>query len=71
MGAEAIELEKLSDFRPETGMILANSTSIGMEPEVTKSPISKVGFPRFVLSLKLWIAHLDFDQGKNSIVSYN
>ncbi|KAG0592010.1 hypothetical protein M758_1G202800 [Ceratodon purpureus] len=41
VGAEAIELEKLADFRPETGMILANSTSIGMEPEVTKSPISK------------------------------
>jgi 3-dehydroquinate dehydratase/shikimate dehydrogenase len=56
VGAEAIELEKLSDFRPETGMILANSTSIGMEPEVTKSPVSKVGFPRFVLSLKICIS---------------
>lgn len=44
VGGKAIELDQLSDFRPETGMILANSTSIGMEPEVTRSPIHKVGF---------------------------
>jgi len=41
VGGKAIELDKLSEFRPETGMILANSTSIGMQPEITKSPIAK------------------------------
>ena len=66
VGAEAIELEKLSDFRPETGMILANSTSIGMYPEVTQSPISKVGSHVLYFLLKsefLWTdRHLHLDR---------
>jgi 3-dehydroquinate dehydratase/shikimate dehydrogenase len=42
VGGEAIALEKLVDFRPETGMVLANSTSIGMQPNIGVSPIPKV-----------------------------
>lgn len=42
MGGEAIELDKLGDFHPETGMILANSTSVGMQPDIGMSPIPKV-----------------------------
>lgn len=42
VGGDAIELGKLADFRPETGMILANSTSIGMQPNVHATPIPKV-----------------------------
>jgi 3-dehydroquinate dehydratase/shikimate dehydrogenase len=49
VGGEAIELHKLSDFRPETGMILANSTSIGMQPEITKSPITKDALSAYAL----------------------
>jgi 3-dehydroquinate dehydratase/shikimate dehydrogenase len=39
---EAIPLDKLDHFRPETGMILANTTSMGMHPNVSQTPISKV-----------------------------
>lgn len=49
VGGKAIELDQLSDFRPETGMILANSTSIGMEPEVTRSPIHKDALSAYTL----------------------
>lgn len=42
VGGEAIQLEKLSEFRPETGMVLANSTSIGMQPDINQSPLPKV-----------------------------
>jgi len=38
---EAIPLDKLDHFHPETGMILANTTSMGMHPHVNQTPISK------------------------------
>ncbi|EFJ08617.1 hypothetical protein SELMODRAFT_269650 [Selaginella moellendorffii] len=41
VGAEAISLETLSSFQPENGMILANSTSVGMQPNVQDTPIPK------------------------------
>ncbi|KAH9329302.1 hypothetical protein KI387_001410, partial [Taxus chinensis] len=41
VGGEAIPLDKLDNFHPETGMILANTTSIGMHPNVDQTPISK------------------------------
>lgn len=42
VGADAITLADLNNFRPEDGMILANTTSIGMQPKVDETPISKV-----------------------------
>jgi len=38
---EAIPLDKLDHFHPETGMVLANTTSMGMQPNVSQTPISK------------------------------
>lgn len=41
VGGEAIPLDKLDSFCQENGMILANTTSVGMHPNVMESPISK------------------------------
>ncbi|KAM6590688.1 hypothetical protein CsatA_013293 [Cannabis sativa] len=41
IGGEALSLADLQDFHPEDGMILANTTSIGMHPKVDETPISK------------------------------
>ncbi|KAL4202573.1 hypothetical protein AMTRI_Chr02g221780 [Amborella trichopoda] len=41
VGGEAISLGDLESFHPDEGMILANSTSIGMHPNIDKTPISK------------------------------
>ncbi|KAH9552617.1 hypothetical protein CY35_09G075800 [Sphagnum magellanicum] len=49
VGGEAIQLEKLSEFRPETGMVLANSTSIGMQPDIDQSPIPKDALSAYCL----------------------
>eukprot|EP01018_Ginkgo_biloba_P017336 Gb_23330 [translate_table: standard] len=38
---EAIPLEKLDSFCPETGMVLANTSAIGMQPNVNATPLSK------------------------------
>lgn len=42
VGADALTLADLNNFHPEDGMILANTTSIGMQPKVDETPISKV-----------------------------
>ncbi|KAK3217750.1 hypothetical protein Dsin_011720 [Dipteronia sinensis] len=41
IGADALSLSDLDNFRPENGMILANTTSIGMQPKVEETPVSK------------------------------
>lgn len=41
VGAQALSLAELSNFHPENDMILANTTSIGMQPKVDDTPISK------------------------------
>lgn len=43
VGAQALSLTELNNFHPETGMILANTTSVGMQPKIDDTPISKVG----------------------------
>ena len=45
IGADAASLADLDNFHPEYGMILANTTSIGMQPKVDETPISKVSPP--------------------------
>lgn len=42
VGADPLTLADLNNFHPEDGMILANTTSIGMQPKVDETPISKV-----------------------------
>lgn len=39
--AQPISLVELESFHPEDGMILANTTSIGMQPKVDETPIPK------------------------------
>lgn len=34
--------ECLNEFRPEKGMILANASAVGMEPDKDQTPVSKV-----------------------------
>uniref|UniRef100_A0A0D6R304 shikimate dehydrogenase (NADP(+)) n=1 Tax=Araucaria cunninghamii TaxID=56994 RepID=A0A0D6R304_ARACU len=41
VGGESIPLDKLDTFQPETGMILANTSSVGMHPNVNQTPIPK------------------------------
>ncbi|KAL5555810.1 hypothetical protein UlMin_038046 [Ulmus minor] len=41
IGGDALSLADLNSFHPEDGMILANTTSIGMHPKVDETPISK------------------------------
>lgn len=42
VGGDAISLSDLDSYHPEDGMVLANTTSIGMHPNVSNTPISKV-----------------------------
>lgn len=41
VGGDALSLIELESFRPENGMILANTTSIGMQPKVEETPLVK------------------------------
>ncbi|XP_060197864.1 bifunctional 3-dehydroquinate dehydratase/shikimate dehydrogenase, chloroplastic isoform X2 [Lycium barbarum] len=41
VGGQALSLAELNNFHPENDMILANTTSIGMQPRVDDTPISK------------------------------
>lgn len=42
----AITLDEVADFHPEEGMVLANTTSVGMKPKIDDTPIPKVSlFP--------------------------
>ncbi|KAK1355435.1 hypothetical protein POM88_048691 [Heracleum sosnowskyi] len=42
IGGHALSISELNNFRPESHMILANTTSIGMQPNIDETPISKV-----------------------------
>jgi len=42
IGGQALRLADLETFRPEEGMILANATSLGMQPNIDGTPIPKV-----------------------------
>ncbi|KAM7257698.1 hypothetical protein ACFE04_013439 [Oxalis oulophora] len=41
VGGESLSLLDLENFHPEEGMILANTTSIGMQPKIDETPVSK------------------------------
>lgn len=44
VSGEALPYECLHEFCPEKGMILANASAIGMEPNSDQSPVPKVNF---------------------------
>ncbi|MQL84346.1 hypothetical protein Taro_016850 [Colocasia esculenta] len=41
VGGDALSLAELESFHPEGGMILANTTSIGMQPNIDGTPLPK------------------------------
>lgn len=49
VGGDAISLADLEGFHPEDGMILANTTSIGMKPKVDETPIPKHALKHYSL----------------------
>ncbi|XP_010674966.2 bifunctional 3-dehydroquinate dehydratase/shikimate dehydrogenase, chloroplastic [Beta vulgaris subsp. vulgaris] len=49
VGGKAISLTELDDFAPEEGMILANTTSVGMKPNTNETPISKRALKNYAL----------------------
>ncbi|KAK1387179.1 hypothetical protein POM88_015357 [Heracleum sosnowskyi] len=58
IGGHAISISELDNFRPESHMILANTTSMGMQPNVDETPISKVGFCNIIKKEKDRINHI-------------
>ncbi|KAH9765551.1 DNAJ heat shock N-terminal domain-containing protein [Citrus sinensis] len=49
VGGHALSLADLENFNPEDGMILANTTSIGMQPKVDETPIPKHALGHYAL----------------------
>ncbi|KAK6141309.1 hypothetical protein DH2020_024945 [Rehmannia glutinosa] len=49
VSGEALPYESLNGFRPETGMILANASAVGMEPNVDQTPVSKAALKSYEL----------------------
>lgn len=57
VGGKVINIAELDDFAPEEGMILANATPIGMQPDIDNMPISKVNFSFPYFLFKLFHSH--------------
>ncbi|CAK9145507.1 unnamed protein product [Ilex paraguariensis] len=49
VGGDALSLNELLNFHPEDGMVLANTTAIGMHPKVDETPISKEALKSYAL----------------------
>ncbi|KAF3547761.1 hypothetical protein DY000_02003717 [Brassica cretica] len=49
IGGRALSLTDLDTFHPEDGMVLANTTSVGMQPNVDETPISKDALKHYAL----------------------
>ncbi|KAK4851772.1 hypothetical protein QYF36_018315 [Acer negundo] len=49
VGGQAITLAELKDFHPEEGMILANTTSVGMKPRIDETPLPKDSLKNYSL----------------------
>lgn len=41
VGGKAMTLEEVEHFHPEEGMVLANTTSVGMKPKIDETPLAK------------------------------
>ncbi|KAK5813744.1 bifunctional 3-dehydroquinate dehydratase/shikimate dehydrogenase, chloroplastic-like [Gossypium arboreum] len=46
---QALTLAELNDFCPEEGMILVNTTPVGMEPRIEETPVSKEALKHYSL----------------------
>lgn len=53
IGGPALTLADLENYHPEEGMILANTTAIGMHPNVNETPLSKVFNPPSLIYCQL------------------
>ncbi|XVF30844.1 hypothetical protein REPUB_Repub16aG0092800 [Reevesia pubescens] len=49
IGGQALTLAELNNFYPEEGMILVNTTSVGMEPRINETPLSKEALKHYSL----------------------
>ncbi|CAO2834249.1 unnamed protein product [Amaranthus hypochondriacus] len=49
LDGEALSLDELDNFAPEDGMILVNTTSVGMKPKTNETPISKKALRHYAL----------------------
>ncbi|KAI5074116.1 hypothetical protein GOP47_0010077 [Adiantum capillus-veneris] len=49
LGGEALSLEQLNTFQPVDGMVLANTTSVGMSPNIAETPIAKDALRKYSL----------------------
>ncbi|KDP23583.1 hypothetical protein JCGZ_23416 [Jatropha curcas] len=49
VGGQAMTLDELRDFHPEEGMILANTTSVGMKPRIDDTPLPKDALKQYSL----------------------
>ncbi|KAK6913821.1 SDH, C-terminal [Dillenia turbinata] len=49
VGGDALSLAELENFHPENDMILANTTSIGMQPKIDETPIAKEALGHYSL----------------------
>uniref|UniRef100_A0A2N9IYC3 Uncharacterized protein n=1 Tax=Fagus sylvatica TaxID=28930 RepID=A0A2N9IYC3_FAGSY len=49
VGGQAITLAELENFHPEDGMILANTTSVGMKPKIENTPLPKHALKHYSL----------------------
>ncbi|KAL6324368.1 hypothetical protein AAG906_012972 [Vitis piasezkii] len=49
VGGQALTLEEIENFHPEEGMILANTTSVGMKPKINDTPIPKHALKHYSL----------------------
>ncbi|KAG8389422.1 hypothetical protein BUALT_Bualt02G0227900 [Buddleja alternifolia] len=49
VSGEALPYECLNEFKPEKGMILANASAVGMEPNIDETPVSKIALRSYEL----------------------
>ncbi|KAI4301861.1 hypothetical protein L6164_035099 [Bauhinia variegata] len=49
VGGEALTLSELENFHPEEGMVLANTTSVGMKPKIDETPVPKEALKHYSL----------------------
>ncbi|EYU29753.1 hypothetical protein ABFS82_12G034800 [Erythranthe guttata] len=49
IGGQALSLADLESFHPESGMILANTTSIGMQPKIEETPVPQEALKHYEL----------------------
>nr|WME87916.1 shikimate dehydrogenase [Bergenia purpurascens] len=47
---QAMTLDEIADFHPEEGMVLANTTSLGMKPKIDDTPIPKHALKHYCLA---------------------